>query len=106
MSAAGLPHPEPRRGTNDFACGAAAAAELLRGDDVTAMVCVSDLMGLGALSAARDAGRTVGSDLAVIGFDNSDAAQAAESVLAEPAAATGGRALPADRLQPDPAPGR
>ncbi len=85
LRAAGLPHPEPRRGTNDFACGAAAAAELLRGDDVTAMVCVSDQMGLGALSAAREAGRTVGSDLAIVGFDNSDAAQAANlSSLSQP----------------------
>ena len=63
----------------------AAATDLLRDDDVTAIVCVSDQMGLGALSAARDAGRAVGSDFAIVGFDNSDAAQAADlSSLSQP----------------------
>ena len=85
LRAAGLAHPEPRRGTNDFPSGAAAATELLSGDDVTAIVCVSDQMGLGALSAARDAGRAVGSDFAIVGFDNTDAAMAAGlSSLSQP----------------------
>ena len=49
------------------------------------MVCVSDQMGLGALSAARDAGRAVGSEFSIIGFDNSDAAVAANlSSLSQP----------------------
>jgi len=85
LSAAGLARPEPRRGTNDFPSGWTAATDLLRGDDVTAMVCVSDQMGLGALSAARDAGRAVGSEFSIIGFDNSDAAVAANlSSLSQP----------------------
>ena len=82
---AGLTAPEPRRGINDFSCGAAAAIDLLGDDDVTAIVCVSDQMGLGVLSAARGAGRSVGSEFPIIGFDNSDAAKAAGlSSLSQP----------------------
>lgn len=49
--------------------GQAGAATLLeRG--VTAMVCASDSMAVGALRAARDAGLVVPRDLSVVGFDD------------------------------------
>ena len=78
MTAAGLPAPPPTRCNNDITLGGRAATELLAREDVSAIVCVSDLIALGALSAAGTRGRTVGSDLAVIGFDDSDLAQIAD----------------------------
>ena len=77
MRAADLPTPTPMRCVNDIALGVRAAEELIRGGDITAIVCVSDLIGLGTLSAASAHGLAVGPDLAVIGFDDSDRAQAA-----------------------------
>ena len=78
IGAAGLSAPPPRRCSNDLTEGGAAAAQLLGSDDVTAIVCVSDQIGLGALAVARADGRAIGSELAVIGFDDSDAARAAD----------------------------
>jgi len=77
MRAAGLALPTPTRCVNDIALGVRAAEELIRGGEITAIVCVSDLLGLGTLSAASAHGLAVGTDLAVIGFDDSDRAQAA-----------------------------
>ncbi|MEZ5096885.1 MAG: LacI family DNA-binding transcriptional regulator [Nocardioides sp.] len=50
--------------------GAAATRELVR-RGATAVVCASDLMALGAVRAAREAGLGVPSDLSVIGYDDS-----------------------------------
>jgi DNA-binding LacI/PurR family transcriptional regulator len=38
---------------------------------VTGIVCASDLMALGAIRAARRAGRTVPGDVSIVGFDDS-----------------------------------
>jgi DNA-binding LacI/PurR family transcriptional regulator len=48
----------------------AGAARLIQAG-VTGIVCASDLMALGAIRAARRAGRSVPGDISVIGFDDS-----------------------------------
>ena len=48
----------------------AGAARLIE-DGVTAIVCASDLMALGAIRAAKRAGRTVPGEISIIGFDDS-----------------------------------
>ena len=50
---------------------AQAGAARLIDAGVTGIVCASDLMALGAIRAARRAGRTVPGDLSVVGFDDS-----------------------------------
>ncbi|MFI6501166.1 LacI family DNA-binding transcriptional regulator [Nonomuraea typhae] len=50
--------------------GHAAAARLVR-REVTGIVCAGDLLALGAVRAARRAGRSVPGDVSVIGFDDS-----------------------------------
>lgn len=51
--------------------GGAAALDLLRlAPDVTAFVCVDDLLALGVLRAAAQAGRRVPEDLSVVGFND------------------------------------
>jgi LacI family transcriptional regulator len=52
--------------------GVRAVAQLVRGapDDPTAIVCHNDLCALGVMLGLSDRGITVGSDCAVIGFDN------------------------------------
>lgn len=58
--------------------GAALARQLLEGTEPpSAALCYHDLMALGALEGAAAAGRTVGEDFAVIGFD--DIVEAASS---------------------------
>lgn len=85
MSAAGIPAPQPRRCLNDTAAARAAAMQLLEADDPTAILCVSDLVALGALEAAGELGLRIGTDLSVIGFDDSDKAQGADlTSLAQP----------------------
>ena len=60
--------------------GAAAAVKLIeRG--ATALVCGSDLMALGAVRAARDAGRRVPEDVSVVGFDDTRLIQFVEPPL-------------------------
>ncbi len=78
VTAAGLGAPEPARCENDFDTARAAANDLLRHNDVTAIVCVSDVVALGALAAAQDRGMEVGSELAITGFDDSDRAVGAD----------------------------
>jgi DNA-binding LacI/PurR family transcriptional regulator len=55
----------------DEPSGYAAAARLLRAKDrPTAIVALNDLAGVGALSAADDAGLAVPADLSIVGYDN------------------------------------
>lgn len=58
--------------------GCAAMSELLgraAADRPTAVICSSDLMAIGALRAARDAGVRVPQDVAIVGFDGIAAAE-------------------------------
>lgn len=61
-----------RRAEDGMAAGAALAERLLDAAvPPTAMVCVSDVMALGALRALDDRGLRAGTDVAVTGFDDS-----------------------------------
>ncbi|MEV5497059.1 GH1 family beta-glucosidase [Nonomuraea fuscirosea] len=64
------------------AAGAAATHRLL-GDDpeLDAVFAATDQLAIGALTAAREAGRRVPEDLAVVGFDDVDAASATTPAL-------------------------
>ncbi|KRB80285.1 LacI family transcriptional regulator [Nocardioides sp. Root190] len=55
--------------------GRAAAGALLDAAGPTAFVCASDTLAVGALQALADRGRSVGDDVAVVGFDDSQVAQ-------------------------------
>ena len=69
---------------NDYAGAYHAAQQLLAADEgcrPTAIVCVSDLIAVGVLNAAADAGLEVGRDLAVSGFDDSPIAHHARPPL-------------------------
>jgi alanine racemase len=50
--------------------GGHAAARLLLEQDITAIVCGSDLMALGAIRAVEDLGLGVPSDISIVGFDD------------------------------------
>jgi DNA-binding LacI/PurR family transcriptional regulator len=67
-----------------FAGGRDAMAELLRAGRrkaPTAVICASDVMALGALDQAREAGLDVPSDLSIVGFDGIEASEWAEPPL-------------------------
>nr|WP_245764789.1 LacI family DNA-binding transcriptional regulator [Nonomuraea jiangxiensis] len=66
----------------DRAAGAAAARQLL-GDNpsLDAVLAATDQLAIGALRAAREAGRRVPADLAIVGFDDIDAASATTPAL-------------------------
>jgi LacI family repressor for deo operon, udp, cdd, tsx, nupC, and nupG len=51
--------------------GARAAASTLVGGGVTAIVCASDVLALGAIRAVRRLGRRVPDDVSVVGYDDS-----------------------------------
>jgi LacI family transcriptional regulator len=56
--------------------GAAATAGLLAAHpEITALFCANDLIAVGAIQAARAAGRQVPGDLSIIGFDNIELGQ-------------------------------
>jgi DNA-binding LacI/PurR family transcriptional regulator len=77
VEAAGLAYDESLVSVGDFTApgGQAAAAQLLaRRPDVDAIFAASDLAAIGAIRAVEAAGREVGSDVAVIGFDDIPAA--------------------------------
>ena len=73
LDAAGVPLAERdvRHGPFDEATGRAAAAELLaRADPPTLLVAANDVVALGVLNAAAQAGARVPEDLGVVGFDD------------------------------------
>ena len=62
--------PVVERFDHTAASGASAAGQLLELDpQITAIVCTSDILGLGALSEARNRGMRVPEDLTITGFD-------------------------------------
>lgn len=85
MAAAGLPRSRPSRAFNDVAHGRSAAGELLDRTQPTAVVCASDVLGLGVTAEIADRGQKVGKDIAVVGFDDTDVGQVSGlSSLAQP----------------------
>lgn len=75
MRAAGLPLLEPSRAVNDVTHGRSAAAALLDRAAPTAVVCASDVLALGVVAEIAARCRTVGHDVAVVGFDDTDIGQ-------------------------------
>jgi DNA-binding LacI/PurR family transcriptional regulator len=60
-----------QKGPTDYAAGREAGLSILRDDAFDGAFCVTDLLALGFLDAARiDRGRSVPDDLSVIGFDD------------------------------------
>ncbi|GGM09200.1 LacI family DNA-binding transcriptional regulator [Nakamurella endophytica] len=85
VAAAGLPAPEPGRSVNDPQEARRAADALLDTVRPDAVVCASDLLALGVLSALTARGRIAGRDVAVTGFDDTDiAALVGLSSVAQP----------------------
>jgi DNA-binding LacI/PurR family transcriptional regulator len=71
--------PVVERFDHSEAAGASAADQLLAAHpDITAVVCTSDILALGALRRVRAIGRDVPGDLTVTGFDGVPAAERAE----------------------------
>jgi alanine racemase len=70
MAGLGVPDPPVVHSLYTVEGGHAATGQLLAAG-VTAVVCGSDLMALGAVRAVRQAGRTVPRDVSVVGFDDS-----------------------------------
>ncbi len=65
-----------RYGETAARVGFANANALLTGPSPpSALLCVTDSLALGAMAACRELGKTVGQDVSVIGFGNSDAAR-------------------------------
>lgn len=75
-----------RHGDVTAASGDAIASELLAhsaaaGAPITALLCATDAIAIGAMHAVRRAGLVVGRDVSVIGYGNTDAGQYAEPPL-------------------------
>lgn len=84
LGASGRRSPSSLVGEGDFTrTGGAGATRLLleRHPEVDGIFAASDLMALGTLDALRSAGRRVPEDVAVIGFDDSELAPAADPPL-------------------------
>jgi alanine racemase len=89
--------------------GGAAATRRLVDRGATAVVCGSDLMALGAVRAAREAGLAVPADCSVIGFDDSRLTQFLDPPLTtvrQPVQALGSAAVSAlaDAIEGEPVP--
>lgn len=87
LADAGLPIGPIARCRNDLTEGRLAAAEVLDGPGAapTALVCVSDALALGALAELGARGLRPGGDVAVVGFDDTDAAEVVGlTTLAQP----------------------
>ena len=85
LRAAGQPLLEPSRAVNDVMHGRSAAAELLDRAQPTAVVCASDVLALGVMAETAARGFRVGTDVAVVGFDDTDIGQVSGlSSLAQP----------------------
>lgn len=71
LQAHGLPLPEHYTVTTrySFADGYAAAKQLMKNPEITAIFAMSDVMAMGAIRALRDGGLRVPEDISVIGFD-------------------------------------
>lgn len=97
LRAAGLTADRIARCHNDLTEGRLAAAAVLdgtAGDAPTALVCVSDALALGALAELGARGLRVGTDVAVIGFDDTDVAEVIGlTTLAQPLTAAAERCL-------------
>jgi len=76
LAAAGAPTPPLERGDWSAASGFAAGARLAARAEATAVFAANDQMALGLLRALAEAGRVVGEDVHVVGYD--DVADAAE----------------------------
>lgn len=78
--------PVVERFDHDTASGSAAAAALLNTDPkLTALVCTSDILALGAIDEAKRRGLRVPADLTVTGFDGiADARRAGLTTVAQP----------------------
>lgn len=76
MAGAGLPALVVGEGGTTEEDGYQAAATLLdHHPDVTALVAANDLMAIGALAAAHERGRTIPTDLSIVGYDDSPVAR-------------------------------
>ncbi len=80
---------------SDTETGYLAAAKLLdRADRPTAIICLSDLLALGAMRAAAERGIRIPQDLSIVGYDDiSDAATASLTTVWQPHAAKGEEAV-------------
>jgi DNA-binding LacI/PurR family transcriptional regulator len=107
MSSAGLPVAGLDAGLpDDPAVAQAAALGLVAARGVTALVCASDSLALGALGAVQELGRRPGTDVAVVGFDDTPVAAAIGlSSVAQPVAAAAAACIQLLRAQLDPGPG-
>jgi DNA-binding LacI/PurR family transcriptional regulator len=89
-------------GHNSREAGERAAAWLLdRRDRPTAIAAISDVMALGAISAAQQRGLVIGRDLSVTGFDDVPAAAAAGLTTIRQPIAEKGRLKGRKLLDPD-----
>lgn len=70
FAAAGLNPARWSNGPTAYETGVAAARELLAHREIDGVFCVTDLIALGFLDAARDLGRKVPDDIQVVGFDD------------------------------------
>jgi len=82
MKAAGLKHDAVVEGQlTEFGGLEAARALLAASKPPTALICATDRMAIGAMRAVKEAGLTVGRDVAVIGHDNISAGAFSEPAL-------------------------
>jgi DNA-binding LacI/PurR family transcriptional regulator len=97
ITAAGLPADDTRLAVGDFSTdsGRAAMTDLLaRVPDLDGVFVANDLMAVGALAVLAEHGRSVPADVAVVGFDDVEAARTSSpslTTVAQPMADIGRR---------------